>query len=268
MSAPQPPSTRQLKSLVDEVIEKLNPQTIIAELGSVQSTMKTLTNISNAAAGSLLTVGQIQQKFNPNLEFNQKPKTSHSKQYQSSENPPMIDPPIIDPPIIDLPQETGANINGHFYTLAKLRSVLSAILTITAVGLLAAGGFMAFANRDAIQDYVEDRIQPMVDSLNIDQVKRYLSIISKKITNYIKHSTSPVVAKLKSKFLKHPTTPLRRSQRKRSVRAERTVRRSVERTVRGRKNTKISSSRSKSDRRVKNQKSARITASRSKSARK
>lgn len=203
MSAPQPQpqsqSTSQLKSFIDEVIVKLNPQKMIAELGNMQSTMKILTDISSAMAGSLITVGQIKQKFdNP---------------YQSSvyeKNPFMLESMTIQ---TKLPQKTGANINGHFYTLTTLRSVLSTILTITAVGLLAAGGFMAFANRDTIQDYVEDRIQPMVDNLNMKQVIGYLSIISKRVMNYVQHSTSPIVRQNKSKFLKH-STPAHKSPEK------------------------------------------------------
>jgi hypothetical protein len=228
-----------IPSGIGEIVSGVNPKTIVDNLVATQQGMYTLQQWFTAVGGLISTAGQIRHK----LKYN--PETQSPPYYQSEFLRQSIP--------YERPRQP---VKVEISLFAKMRSLLTTILTLSVVGFLAAGGFMAFANRDAIQDFVEDRIQPMVDRLNIDQVYKYLSLISKKITNYIQHSSSPIVAKFKSKFLKQTGTPLR-SQKKTSVKS-----------VRGEKNTRITSSRSKSDhRRVKNKKSARITSSRSKSAR-
>ena len=179
------------------IAENFDPSQIVAYLSNFRSTLTTLTDIFQALNGTIKTAGQIGHKL---------------KYDPSTQSPPYVQSALLGQSIpIGPTTAQKTTINGKIYTLSKLRSVLSSILTIIAVGLLTAGGFMAYANRDSIQDVVQGRIRPMVNQLNIKEVIEYLSVISKRLMNYIKHSSSPIIAKLKSKFLQQVT---RRSVKK------------------------------------------------------
>ena len=169
------------------IAQNFDPSQIVAHLGSFRSTLTTLTDIFQALNGTIKTAGQIGHKL---------------KYDPSTQSPPYVQSALLGQSVpIGPATAQKATINGKIYTLAKLRSVLSSILTITAVGLLTAGGLMAYANRDSIQDFVHDRIRPMVNQMNINEVLEYLSVISKRLVNYIKHSSSPILAKFKTRFM-------------------------------------------------------------------
>ena len=103
-------------------------------------------------------------------------------------------------PRIEVMDSSHAKVNNHIFSLSTLRGVLFSIVSLTILALFTYGGFMTFANRDVVQDYIEQKIKPMIDKLNINQVVDFFVQMSKRIITFVQNTSGAFVDQVKLKL--------------------------------------------------------------------
>jgi hypothetical protein len=173
-------------SNIDNLISNDKSVTGFVEaINKVRPTWEVFTDILQTLTGTLSTVNLIGKKIQGD-DKNEPIKTNAQQ--------------VLIPNVVY--DDEKATINNHTYTLSKLRSVLFSIIKITVISLLTLGGIMTLANKKVTEKYVKEYIKPLINRLKIDEILKFLILITQRIMNYLKTAYGSTVNKIRSRLRK------------------------------------------------------------------